>query len=289
MNTGIAGDIAAIAPVWFAGAIAHAGVSRWAESAGTRLHYLAWNEEATQLPPLLLVHGFGGHAHWWDGIAPLLAGTHRVYAMDLSGMGDSDRREHYTMRQHSVDILAVIECIAAGPVIAVAHSYGGGRLFRACADAPQLFARAIVLDSAVAFDGRKPSGRFGSNASQPYPDFATALARFRLVPDQPSLPYVFDHVAQHSLRPVEGGWTWKFDPRIFDGERDEGIAALLPRIAVPVDYVYGELSRVVSGEHARRIASTLRQGRIVEVPQAGHHLMLDQPLPLVTALRALLA
>ena len=49
------------------------------------------------------------------------------------------------------------------------------------------------------------------------PDIDTALGRFRLIPEQPCQhPYVVDYIARQSLRAVEGGWTWKFDPALFD-------------------------------------------------------------------------
>jgi len=52
----------------------------------------------------------------------------------------------------------------------------------------------------------------------------------------------------------------------------------------------GEASAVVSADRARRIVAAIAGARgPVTLPQAGHHLMLDQPLALIGALRALLA
>jgi hypothetical protein len=51
---------------------------------GTELHYVAAGTEGT---PVLLVHGFP--ETWWAfrKLIPLLAASHRVYAVDLSGFG----------------------------------------------------------------------------------------------------------------------------------------------------------------------------------------------------------
>ena len=40
----------------------------------------------------------------------------------------------------------------------------------------------------------------------------------------PRSPFVIDHVAQQSIVAVGGGWSWKFDPRVFthDGVSPEG-------------------------------------------------------------------
>ena len=45
---------------------------------------------STEGTPVLLVHGFP--ETWWTfhKVIPLLAGSHRVYAVDLRGFGDSD-------------------------------------------------------------------------------------------------------------------------------------------------------------------------------------------------------
>lgn len=37
------------------------------DARGLRLHYLDWGNEAA--PPMLLLHGFTGHAHTWDTFA----------------------------------------------------------------------------------------------------------------------------------------------------------------------------------------------------------------------------
>ena len=94
-------------------------------------------------------------------------------------------------------------------------------------------------------------------------------------------------MARESLRPVEGGWTWKFDPSFF-GNRLL-LRELLPQLTCPVALFRCEHG-LVSPEMASEMAG-LVPGRlhVVDLPDAGHHPMLDQPLALVTGLRTLLA
>lgn len=77
------------APEWFLRAIASTPGSYFADDHGTRIHYLAWNAHETHKPTLLFAHGFRGHAHWWDFIAPYFTDRFRVAALDFAGMGDS--------------------------------------------------------------------------------------------------------------------------------------------------------------------------------------------------------
>src|ERR1700722_13591246 len=59
----------------------------YAEVNGTRLHYIA---AGTRGSPVLLVHEFP--ETWWafHKLIPLLAASHRVFAVVLRGFGDSD-------------------------------------------------------------------------------------------------------------------------------------------------------------------------------------------------------
>ena len=104
--------------------------------------------------------------------------------------------------------------------------------------------------------------------------------------------YVREYIAEHSLLRVDDGWTWKFDasfvPRGMH-EEPETNARNLDRIRCPVSYVYGDLSAVVTRELAHAIVERLPQGRgPIAIPQAHHHVLLDQPLSLVSALKAVL-
>jgi pimeloyl-ACP methyl ester carboxylesterase len=121
-----------------------------------------------------------------------------------------------------------------------------------------------------------------------YPTVGEAVGRFRTLPPQDVLlPAVTEHVARESLRAVEGGWTWKFDP--FMHGRRLLLRDLLPDLRCPVALFRCEHG-LVSPQMAEEMAG-LVQGPmpVVDLPDAGHHPMLDQPLALVTALRTLLA
>jgi pimeloyl-ACP methyl ester carboxylesterase len=60
-------------------------------------------------------------------------------------------------------------------------------------------------------------------------------------------------------------------------------------VATPMVHIYGAKSRIV--EHRKAGApSPFPAGMVeIEIPDAHHHIMIDQPLALVAALRALLA
>jgi pimeloyl-ACP methyl ester carboxylesterase len=282
-------------PIWFTKAIARVPESRFADVDGTAIHYLIWNADESHKPSLLFAHGFRAHARWWSFVAPFFLSRFRVAALDFSGMGDSGTREGYDADTFSRDILGVLEHSGFGRSTLVAHSFGGRRVARVCAEFPQVVERAIIIDSGFPLPEfeRKLPPQFDVRPKKVYPTYEAARARFRLVPEHnAAAPYILDYVAQHSLQEVAGGWTWKFDDRFmprFLNEDPDSVAAMLSRIQAPVTYMYGDLSVVAPRALSQAIVKHIPQCRgPVAIPQSHHHVMLDQPLSLVAALKAVL-
>ena len=111
-------------PAWFAAAIKAPGTEGTVEVNGTDIHYLEWGDRAK--PGVVLVHGGSAHAHWWAHLAPMLAERYHPVALDLSGHGDSGRREEYSFELWAEELMAI--CVACGiddPPVLVGHSMGG--------------------------------------------------------------------------------------------------------------------------------------------------------------------
>src|SRR5271168_4120234 len=123
--TSIANVESTAPPAWFTAALASSAVPRITTVAGASVAYRTWGEPGGR--GIVLVHGGAAHSRWWDHIGPLLVeGRRLIAAIDLSGHGDSDRRDSYTFDQWADEVLAVAAAagITAPPVI-VGHSMGG--------------------------------------------------------------------------------------------------------------------------------------------------------------------
>ena len=275
--------------------IARPGLSRHAQVAGTRLHYLEW-PGPPGAPPLLLLHGFLAHAHWWDFVAPSLAESYRVIAPDFSGMGDSEFRDEYSHALFDQEVTGLIEALGIAGCPVVGHSFGGRILLYACMRQPQLISRAIVVDSRLGSPS-DPIGGFDEDwrPKKRYADAQSILQRFVLRPVEPAPAMALKHMARHSVREEQGQWVWKFDEnvtRLYQGRKD------MPRVddtlelrnlATPVDFIYGEESKVVTPPRARLLKGCLSNVHTVTgLPSCHHHLPVSQPIALVGALRVLL-
>jgi pimeloyl-ACP methyl ester carboxylesterase len=73
-----------------------------------------------------------------------------------------------------------------------------------------------------------------------------------------------------------GVWQYAFDRRVFLHPRPDPWP-FLPRIACPVLVVRGEGSTVMTRDAAERVARTVRQGSVAELPGTFHHLIVDDP------------
>ncbi len=292
--------VRAPAPEWFQWAIAQKGESRRVTVEGCSVHYLLWQpEHAVETPDgILFVHGGGAHANWWSHIAPFFRASYRVAAIDLSGMGDSESRpkETYNASVRAEEIRAVIQAAGLGPkTFLVGHSFGGFMSMRYASLYGDSLSGMVIADSPLYPPSEDDGERRRANpmgAIRVYPDFEEAVARFRLRPRQPcDNDFIVEYIARHSIKQVDGGWTWKFDTNAMAGRRfaepfHEHLAAANCRSALFI----AANSALVTDDMARYTRSLMgTKAPLVVIPAAHHHLILDQPLAFVAALRTLLA
>ena len=265
---------------------------------GCNIHYGVWGDAGK--PGIVMIHGSNAHFEWWRFVAPFLADQFRVASIDLSGHGDSGWREKYSGGIFAREVGAVCEAAGLGerPFI-VAHSFGG---FVALESGHRfgdklggiIFADFTVMPPEQYTEWGREYEKRGGQPARPtrvYDDFDIALGRFRLLPEQPCQhPYVIEYIGRKSLRKVEGGWTWKFDPALFDhlemgpDQRDKFIK-LSCRSAI----VLGEHSEDEAADgvpYMARISDGLLP--MFVIPATYHHFMFDEPMATVAAIKGIL-
>lgn len=285
-DKGGAGEI----PDWFWAAVETEAEERTVEVDECDVCYRTWGEPGK--PPMLLIHGMNAHSRWWDCIAPQLLDEHRIAAIDLTGMGDSDYRYVYDAETYAREIAAVCDDAGFGnDVVVVGHSFGGVMATKAANLFAGRFGALVLVDSCIRSPDEPVPAEgpmMGGGRAKVYPNRAVAEERFRLFPPQPCANgYILTYIARHSLMRVDGGWAWKFDdelPLTLKGgeRRPEDYSGLS---SLPVGIIYGALS-----ESCRRSAVDYTVGLIpgevpvIEVAAAQHHVFLDQPVAFVDAL-----
>ncbi len=284
-------------PAWFDRAIASERNDATVNVDGCDIHYATWGDPG--LPGIVLVHGSNANLEWWRFVAPFLSDQFHVAAIDLSGNGDSGWREKYSGELFAREIMAVCADadMAPSPFV-VAHSFGGfvaletGHHFGEQLGGI-LFCDFTVFPPEQYIEWGKKAEETGkpARATRVYDDFDTALGRFRMVPEQPCQhPYVIEYLGRQSLREVEGGWTWKFDPGLFDHlemgvEQRDKFVNLKCRSAL----VLGEHSEDEGAFSAPYMAEiTAGVIPIVTIPETYHHFMFDEPMATVAVIKGIL-
>jgi pimeloyl-ACP methyl ester carboxylesterase len=101
-----------------------------------------------QGPTVVLIHGFSAALDWWDGIAPSLAGTHRVIRLDLIGHGGTEApRSGYEIERQAALVAAVLDALGVDRVSVIGHSMGGEGATALLEARPQSIDRIVLIDT----------------------------------------------------------------------------------------------------------------------------------------------
>jgi len=276
-------------PAWFDAALTAPTDAGRVSVEGAEISWKAWGEHGK--PGVLLIHGGVAHKQWWDGIAPFLTEGYRVAALDLSGMGDSGHREIYRMPLYADEARAVADAAGlfdAGKPYFVGHSFGGFVTMVSAIKFGQALAGAVILDSPVRPPEEQRSSSPPQRGGKTYEKAETAIARFRLLPPQTcDNVHIIDHIARNSLKGVDDGWSWKFDPNLWaklEYQRREP-THLRDSAECPLAFFRGSDSSLVTEEIWAFMRDIFGPDTpMISIPDAQHHLILDQPIAVASAL-----
>jgi pimeloyl-ACP methyl ester carboxylesterase len=254
---------------------------RFSTDRGVELHCLVWSKtnsaEDDFDAPLVLLHGGGANAHWWDHLAPSFCSDRSVYALDFRGHGDSEHPGEREVGAFNLDLEALIAELGREDVDVVGHSLGAAVALDHASRFPAT--RSITLID-PARGGTPASGRrarLALSLRRTYASRAEAVERFRFLPESShASEELRAYIARHSIREEpDGRFGYKFDPAWFGlPSRPRPDPA---RITCPTLVIRGAESGLLSAEAARELVEALPDGRLEEIPNAGHHVFLDQP------------
>ncbi len=211
--------------------------------------------------------------------------------------------------------------------IYIGHSFGGSQVFYSASKYPERMRSALLLDTgfggpptpeqmeefrreaeerAKAAGGPPPDpaqfAHRGPNQSgrpnRVYPTLEAALTRFRFMPPQvPGNLFVADFIARRSLKRTKmpdgsDGWTWKFDPGLWSKLDRSAMNEVSNANAAPLAHIYGDKSNIMRRRASGGVSPSSpipASAPHIAIPDSEHHIMVDQPLALVAAIRSLLA
>jgi pimeloyl-ACP methyl ester carboxylesterase len=254
---------------------------------GIKFHYLDWGGDGT---PLVMLHGFTGHAHTWDHAARALRDHYRVLALDQRGHGDSDWAPLYGSRPMVEDVLHLLDALELERTVLMGLSMGGNVAYLFAAAHPERVERLVVLDIGPEIN---PAGvariAAGVGEKDVFDSEDEAVAQARLANPRPS-DADLRHRVTHNLRKLpDGTLTWKWDKSLRGGsagrEEDDvdGRWAAWRAVRCPTLLVRGDDSDILSEETAKRMLSENPNVTLAVVEDCGHSITLERPQGLVLA------
>ena len=234
---------------------------------GLRLHVVEWG--AADGWPLVILHGGGHDSGCWAEVCRRLPPELRCIVPDQRGHGASDRSAagNYSCAAQVDDLVALLRELSVERCALVGHSMGGLNALRFAGSHPERVSALVLID--VGTETRRSGlARVSRRASS-----ADAAPR---------------RPAPEVLRASLGN----FDRRLiafvptYGGDAQER-RRLLAACGAPLLVMRGQHSRILSPASAEHSAS-LVGGRVVEIPDAGHNVCLDNPEAVAEALRRFL-
>jgi esterase len=256
---------------------------------GLKFHYLDWDGDG---PPLVMLHGFTGHAHSWDHTAAALSGRYHVLALDQRGHGHTEWARTYGSRLMMEDVRRFLDALQLDKVTLMGLSMGGNVAYLFAARYPERVERLVVLDigPVVATAGAQRIAA-GLGAADTFGSEEEAVAEARLANPRPT-EQSLRHRVTHNLRPTgDGLLTYRWDKALRDGSaaRDDHSEAerweAWRSVTCPTLLVRGEDSDILALETAEQMLQENRNTALAVVPDCGHSITLDRPEGLVEALR----
>ena len=246
---------------------------------GVRLHAIEWTRKkiAPKGPPVVLLHGGGANARWWDATARVLADTNPVYALDFRGHGDSDFPADHYVGAFSHDLDALLDHLNEHEVVLVGHSLGAAVALDHASRRCETRGLVLVDIARGSGSGTRRRARLALSLRRNYRTREEAIERFRFLPESShASEEIRLDVAKHSVkRDPDGRFGYKFDPAWF------GLPSKprpdLTKIVCPTLVVRGAESALLTTAAASEFAAQIEHAEVVEIQRAGHHVLVDQP------------
>jgi pimeloyl-ACP methyl ester carboxylesterase len=252
---------------------------------------VAWSWQGLP-PPILLMHGIGNYARYWDLFADAVDRRAALVAYDARGHGDSGKPvDAYDPSDFVADALAVLDVIAPARTVVVGHSMGGAHAIALAASHPERVSHLVIVDSSPEplREGAERARRMSLERPERFSTPGEAMAYVRRTSPGYS-EAVYENRSRWLFRRDVDGITWRSSGpalRAIMGEtrRHGRMWDSLAAIRCPALVVRGTRSSVLGAEIARRMVDTLRSGRLLEL-DAGHNVPLDRPAELADAVVA---
>jgi 3-oxoadipate enol-lactonase len=228
--------------------------------------------------PVVLLHGLGGDHTVWNGVAAVLARSHRVIAPDLRGHGRSPvpAGSTSTFPEMERDVLDLLSAKDVPRAHLVGLSAGALLALQLALDAPDRWASLVVVGGATHLDhhSRAILDRWAETYRKEGLDaYVLRLAKDLFYPDwlENHLDMIDALREQQRKEQGRGVLAWGPTVRSFD------LRGRLGRIRVPTRIVHAVDDQVVDPAHGRLLRQSIWGSDLKLFSQTGHLVPIERP------------
>jgi pimeloyl-ACP methyl ester carboxylesterase len=257
---------------------------------------LAYLENDSSNPPLVLLHGLTGWRSDWSHLLPLLTPDWHVYLLELRGHGNSGRGASYQLTDYDRDIIAFMRYLGE-PVVLVGFSLGALVALTLASRYPEGIGSLVLIDPPL-FAGISPMPNNQAAGNEYFtwvyemmkatPSYETVREEcaVRLPPDRDenvvkAMADQLYQVAPGTVETVLQGQLWSSDDLI----------PALQQVKPPTLMIQGDWAAgaAVRDEAVDLVKQHLPSATIIKIPNAGHLIPMEHPDIVLREMNALLS
>jgi pimeloyl-ACP methyl ester carboxylesterase len=246
-------------------------------------------------PPVILIHGWLGSWDTWRSTIEAFAGHYRMYAPDLWGFGESDkkRRERFEVTDFINLIPQFMDGLGIAKAPIIGHSMGGTTALGVALSHPEYVRKVAVVGSPIngkslslllKLAGRRFIARVVLAGGEDIPLFSLGMRLYSpfVSRQQPKMFYQMT-VANTARLTLSSFFSSIESLRLTD------LTPRLHEVKIPAMGIYGGQDVIVNPNQHKVFQRHIPHGKTVYIRNAGHFVMMDTPEPFNKALSEFLA
>lgn len=241
------------------------------------LYYYNYQEENTDQPALLLIHGAGGSYLYYPPVLRRLNGF-RVYAIDLPGHGKSEGIGRQTISAYVEVVKNFMDEIGLSAATIVGHSMGSAIALQLALDAPDRVLALVIL-------GGGSRLRVAPTLLEQTANEATFPLAVKTINEIAFASNASPNLIRTAAKRME-----EIRPTVLHGDflacNDFDIGEDLPSIHHPTLILCGTEDKMTPPKYAKALHEAIPNSELSLIEGAGHMLMLEKPHEVAEALEA---
>lgn len=245
---------------------------------GVRVRYV--DRGSPTAPPVVLLHGFASALDTWNTVMPALEKAgYRVIALDLKGFGWTDRPEgDYSPSAQAKLVYGLLDQRGVTKAAFVGHSWGSSVVLSAALQKPERVSRVALYDAWV-YEDQLPTffhwARADGVGEMMFSLWYTERPDDKIGNAFYDKRYVTEKLVEEVEAALERPGTVAAALAAVRGQNYEGIEPKYRTIDKPALLLWGRDDEVTTLRYGERLASDLKQSKLIVYPACGHFPMIE--------------